>query len=387
MQHVRPTTVDEVASAMRDAASDGLAVMPRGAGTKRGWGPPPRACDLVVDLSGLDRIVDHAAGDMVVQVEAGVPLDRLAAVVAEAGQQLAVDAPSYEDGTTVSGTVGGALAVAVSGPRRLRYGALRDLLLGVTMVRADGVVASSGGRVVKNVAGYDLGKLLTGSYGTLGVIVGATLRLHPLPAAVGFVTVTAPDAPAAYSCAEALHTSQLVPSAVELDRSGTGEPITIAALFEGTGDGVAARAAAAAELIDGDVTGAPDWFGRWPGSPTGTLIQVATPPAALVDVLGAVAKAAEAADLSAGIRGSTGVAALQVGLPTDAEAEAVAAFVSTLRAGLVPHEGTAVVVHSPATDLDWWGPADSGALALMRRVKDQFDPDHRLSPGRFVGGI
>lgn len=386
MREARPTTVDEVAAAMRDAA--GLAVFPRGAGTKPDWGPPPRACDLVVDLRGLDRIVDHAAGDMVVEVEAGVPLDRLAAAVAQAGQQLAVDVPSYDDGTSLAGgTVGGALAVAVSGPRRLRYGGLRDLLLGVTMVRADGVVAAAGGRVVKNVAGYDLGKLLTGSYGTLGLIARATLRLHPLPAAVAYVTVTVDDPPVACERAKALHASQLVPGAVELDRPAGG-PITVAARFEGTPDGVAARAAAAASLVGGSTSpAAPEWFGRWPGTPAGTLIRVDAPPSALVDVLGALTKAADAAGLPAAVRGSTGIATLQVGLLPDAPAGSVSGFLSTLRTALAPLGGTAVVVHSRATGIDWWGPVDPGALALMRRIKDQFDPDHRLAPGRFVGGI
>lgn len=383
MRELHPATVDEAAAAMRDTAGS---VLPRGAGTKPDWGPPPRAVDLVVDLSALDKIIDHAAGDMVVQAEAGVRLDRLAATVAQAGQQLAVDVPSYDDGTSLAGgTLGGALAVAVSGPRRLRYGGLRDLLLGVTMVRADGVVASAGGRVVKNVAGYDLGKLLTGSYGTLGLIVTATLRLHPLPAAVATVTVTADDAVVAGERAAALHASQLMPSAVELDRPAAG-PVTVAALFEGTPEGVAARVAGAASLVGGAVgAAAPEWFGRWPGTAAGTLVRVTAPPSALVEVLGALAKAAGSAGLPAPVRGSTGLASLHVGLPADAAN--VPEFLATLRAGLAPYGGTAVVVHSRAAGIDWWGPVNPGALGLMRRIKDQFDPDHRLSPGRFVGGI
>jgi glycolate oxidase FAD binding subunit len=392
-------TVAELASVMRDAA--GLAVVARGAGTKSGWGPPPRACDLVVDLRRLDRIIDHAAGDMVVQVEAGVPLARLAAVLAEVGQQFAIDVPSYDDGTVLDGTVGGALAVGLTGPRRLRYGAPRDLLLGVTMVRADGVVASAGGRVVKNVAGYDLGKLLCGSYGTLGIIATATLRLHPLPAAVGYVTVTAPDPAAGYRCTEALLTSQLAPSAVELDRPDGG-PIEVAALFEGTPDGVATRCAMAADLTGGVVGSEPPaWFARWPGTPTGTLVRVTFPPAGLVQVLDAVAATAATSGLPAPLRGSPGVAELYLGLPPDAQAGPVESFLSALRDGLAVFEGAVAVVHSPiwsdrgdsssrepgGVSAIMWGPPDPGALALMRRVKYQFDPEHRLAPGRFVGGI
>lgn len=389
-----PATVDEVAAVLRNAAEQGLAVVPRGGGSRLAWGAPPARCDLLVELSGLDRVVDHAAGDMVVQVQAGVRLDRLATVLAAAGQQLALDGGGS--------TVGGALAVGTAGPRRLRYGAPRDLLLGVTMVRADGEVASSGGRVVKNVAGYDLGKLLCGSYGTLGLIVAATLRLHPLPAATGWVTVPAPDPPAGYERAEALLGSQLAASAVELDRPAAGEPGTVAALFEGTDAGVAARAAAAAELVGGRVrAGPPPWFGRWPGDPSGTRVEASFPPAALPEVLGIVDTAAQAAGVAVPVRGGAGVAVLQLGLPAGVPRAAVASFLAELRSGLARHEGSAVVAQLPpggergnvsglqAGEVSTlvWGPVGEGALALMRRVKDQFDPEHRLAPGRFVGGI
>lgn len=384
-----PRTIEEVAAVLRAAADAGLVVLPRGTGARLHWGAPPRACDLVVDLAGLDRLLDHAAGDMVVQAQAGVRTDRLAATVAQAGQQLAVDLPRYDEDTPATGTVGGLVATAPAGPRQLRYGGLRDLLLGVTMVRADGVVASSGGRVVKNVAGYDLGKLLCGSYGTLGLIVAVTLRLHPRPAATGYLTVTVPDPAAAGRVAGEVLGGQLAPSAVELSWPGPGSAVAVAVQFEGTTDGVAHRTAAAAELVAGAVTEAPpDWFGRWPGGPAGTLVAVRAVPAALAEVLRLVGRAGEAAGLPTPVRGSAGGALLQVGLPATAPPAAVTTFLAELRAGLAAHAGSAVVVHSPVADsLDVWGPVDAGVLALMRRVKEQFDPGQRLAPGRFVGGI
>ena len=191
---------------LRAAAEHDLTVVPRGSGSKLGWGAPPRRCDLVVDTLRLDQVLEHAAGDLVARVQAGVSLHRLGEVLGGAGQELALDpapglgAPARaaldgavpggaavdgpDDGAhPAGGTVGGTLATAAAGPRRLRYGTPRDLVIGVTVVRADGTVAHSGGKVVKNVAGYDLGKLFTGSFGTLGLIVEAAFRLHPRPAA------------------------------------------------------------------------------------------------------------------------------------------------------------------------------------------------------------
>src|SRR4029079_2397354 len=146
---------------------------------------------LLLDTAAMSGVVDHAAGDLVVVVRAGTPVSQLQDAVAAAGQRLALDVPD------AGATVGGTLAVSPSGPRRLLYGTARDLLIGITSVRADGVVAKAGGRVVKNVAGYDFGKLLAGSYRTLGVITEAVFRLHPLPAARRVVTATYSDGVAA----------------------------------------------------------------------------------------------------------------------------------------------------------------------------------------------
>src|SRR5205823_636856 len=146
-----PASTEEAAEVMRDAAARGHAVLVRGAGTKQDWGSPPRRVDLILDTSRLTGVVEHAAGDLIAVVRAGTPLSELQDKLAPAGQQLALDEP------LPGATVGGTVAVNTSGPRRMLYGTVRDLLIGITVVRADGVVAKAGGKVVKNVAGYDLG--------------------------------------------------------------------------------------------------------------------------------------------------------------------------------------------------------------------------------------
>jgi len=163
-----PASVAEAGAVMRVAAEQDLTVVARGSGSRLDWGAPPRSCDLVVDTLRLDQVVEHAAGDLVARVQAGVGLGPLGEVLASAGQQLALDVTPGANGQDPAGTatVGGTLATGMAGPRRLRYGTPRDLVIGITVVRADGTVASSGGKVVKNVAGYDLGKLFAGSYDT-----------------------------------------------------------------------------------------------------------------------------------------------------------------------------------------------------------------------------
>jgi glycolate oxidase FAD binding subunit len=444
-----PATVAEASALLRAAAAHDLAVVARGGGSKLDWGAPPRRCDLVVDTTGLDQVLEHAAGDLVVRAQAGVPLARLADVLAGAGQQLALDpAPPPPAGgaaswlgATVGGTlatgatepspappplaggaaswlgatVGGTLATGAAGPRRLRYGTPRDLLIGITVVRADGAVASAGGKVVKNVAGYDLGKLFTGSFGTLGLIVEAVFRLHPRPASTAYVTLDCAGPGEACRAVAAAAGSVLAPSAVELDRPGRDQPVRVAVLLEGDPDGTAERAAQMSTLLgEGAATqsSAPGWWG-WPaGGPAaagngqaGTLIRVGFWAAGLPRVLRVIDEASRAAGLDPAVGGSAAAGVIYVAVGPDAEPAAVAALVSGLRAALArgdadarpasaavtdspPALASAVVVHAPpaARDLlDLWGPVS--ALPLMRAVKDQFDPGHRMAPGRFAGGI
>ncbi|MDX6743473.1 FAD-binding oxidoreductase [Actinocorallia sp. A-T 12471] len=353
---VRPETVEEAAEAMRKAHADGVTVVPRGNGTRLHWGNAPRSCGLLLDTRSLDRVIEHAAGDLVVTVEAGLPVARLQELLAPARQQLALDSP-------LDSTVGGVLATASAGPRRLLYGTPRDLLIGVTVIRADGEIVKSGGKVVKNVAGYDLGKLYTGSFGTLGLIVRASFRLHPVPDQSVFVTAVEPDPLRAVL---ALLHSPLVPSAIEVD--GAGRHSTVAALFEGSA--AEARAAEAVRLLGGGarVAEEPQWWGRYPEAEV--LLEVRAKPSELPEVL---------ALGGSRIRGSAGSGVWFIGT----FAASAPDLVARLR-----RRWTTVVRSAPPRlhgSLDLWGP--SPALPLMRRVKDQFDPGHRLSPGRFLGGL
>ena len=226
----RPASTGQAAALLTAAAALGLTVVPRGSGSRLDWAVPPAACDLIADTSLLNQVIEHAAGDLVVTVQAGVHLGDLAKVLAAAGQRLALDTPALAG---PAGTAGGAIATNLAGPLRFRYGAPRDLLIGITVVRADGTVARSGGKVVKNVAGYDLGKLFAGSYGTLGFITEATFRLHPLPEATAWISLGCRDPAAAAAAVRAIADSPVAPAAVELGWERAGTAIAISALLEG----------------------------------------------------------------------------------------------------------------------------------------------------------
>ncbi len=434
-----PASTRQASAVMRAAASLSLAVLPRGAGTRLDWGSPPSRCDLVIETTRMDQVLEHAAGDLVARVQAGASFDHLAKVLSAAGQQLAVDPPAS------AGTVGGILATGAAGPRRLRYGAPRDLLIGITVIRADGTVAKAGGKVVKNVAGYDIGKLFAGSHGTLGLITEAIFRLHPLPGASLFVTLECADAATAYSVMSAAVTSPLAPSAAEIDWPGAGTPIRAGILLEGDPEGTPERADRLRGLLGSTAVisdAPPPWWGLGAAAADdSTVVRIAFWAADFPRILAAVQAAAAAAGLEAAVNGSAAAGVIYASLPRAAGPDAVTQFLAAVRAAVgqgpaaaardprapepppggpatapggpsasgpapggaaaaargprAPHpaaapmmRGSAVVLHAPAgvrEVIDMWGPVPS--LGLMRAVKDQFDPEHRMAPGRFAGGL
>jgi glycolate oxidase FAD binding subunit len=396
-----PRSVEEAAQVLKAAADDGLAVAFLGGGSKLGLGNPPERLDLVVETRGLDQVMEHAAGDLVVTAQAGVPLARLQEALGPAGQQLALDPPEPR------ATLGGVVAANASGPRRLRYGTVRDLLIGVTVVLADGTVARAGGKVVKNVAGYDLAKLFCGSLGTLGMVAEVIFRLHPVPAAAAVVTLAVEGPAQAGQAVRELQRTTLEPSAVELTVDEFGWPGRLTVLFEGIQPGVEAQAAAAAELLGrvgeaavagpGGVEAALEQLGARPFEKAEYALKATFPPAELAgvleDLVGGRLRFAGVGGVS--VHAATGVAWVASDLREGDLSADSPAFpgavrgITEARERLAARGGSLVLVKgSPELKraVDVWGPPGD-AVGLMRRVKERFDPDRRLSPGRFVGGI
>ncbi len=238
---------------------------------------------VVLSTRRLDRVLEHEAGDLTATVESGIRLSVLNARLAAAGQMLALDPPGDP-------TIGACLAANLTGPRRHRYGGPRDLVLGVTVVLADGTVASAGGKVVKNVAGYDLGKLFCGSQGRLGLVARVSLRLHPLPESARTLVVPVTDLDDAYRRSQLVHVSALVPSAVDLVLERTGS--FLALMFEGSERAVSAQLAAARDLVGGEEEAGAVWeavraqqaraSGRLSFPPRGLVQTLAGEPEALV---------------------------------------------------------------------------------------------------------
>ncbi len=384
---VEPGSVDDVATLLRDASRDGLAVLPRGGGTKLDWGRPPRRADLVLSTTRLDRVLEHAWADMTATVEAGCTVARLQHALAEQGQRLACD-PLWPE----RATIGGILATNDNGPLRARFGALRDLIIGVTLVLPDGTVAKSGGKVVKNVAGYDLPKLATGSLGTLAVITQAVFRLHPLPHETRTLAFAAPDVEPLCELALAIQGSQLAFVSLQVRAGRSVEP-GLDVAFEGTRAGLDSqqdellRLAASVTRVDPPAS---VWRARealWQGTEpavVGTFSVLPTELRAFCAQLHEVGMAPPVGWRVVAQGAGVGQFRLE-GAPSDV----LIAALRGLRTAAERRGGTLVVLAGPEdlkARFDVWGsPGD--ALPLVQRVKQQLDPRGTLSPGRFVGGL
>ncbi|HZT77731.1 MAG TPA: FAD-binding oxidoreductase [Vicinamibacterales bacterium] len=374
------TLRDQLSTAARDRKTVAIA----GAGTKAGWGAIAPAADVTISTLGLNALVEHRYGDLTATVQAGASLAAVNRELARHGQWIALD-PPFGD----RATIGGIVATNDSGPRRHRFGAPRDNIIGVEIVRADGAVAKAGGIVVKNVAGYDLGRLVTGSFGSLAVIASATFKLYPIPPASRTLVVDASDvAP----ITAALMASQLTPTAIEVQT----HPLRLLVRFESIETAAEQQAAQAADVAAkqhgaATVVSAAEETALWdahaqrPWSGDGAVVKLTLMPVDVGPTIAWLAETLRGVDWEAVGRAAVGVLLVRIGGDAAHQAHTIAA----LRARVPEGRGSLVVLRA-SDDLkravDVWGPAGD-ALPVMRAIKQQFDPAGVLNPGRGPFGL
>ena len=388
-QVVAPPSVEEAAGIVGSLTRDGRAVAFVGGGTDLGLGSPPRSLDTVLRTERLDRILEHSPSDQIVVVEAGIPLAALARSLAPHGQRLALDPP-------LSGraTAGGVLAANAFGPLRTRFGGPRDLVIGVTMVRADGTIAKGGGKVVKNVAGFDLPRMLVGSIGTLGLVATVAYRLHPLPEVTETLLFRGASGGRVLAILRTAREKQLEPSSVTALRAGGRWDLAV--VFEGFASGVAQqRERLAGLVVEGGSPAtlaspaeAADFRARHDEVREAPVrLKVSAPPASFGAGTGEILSRLSATLSGAG---SVWYPTLGIAFETGAAAEgkALAAAAGEARRALSPAGGSLVVSSAAAgllAGLDPWG--ESTTFGLSRALKERLDPGGCLARGRFVGGL
>lgn len=399
---VRVRTTEQVSVVLALASEESLAVVPRGSGSTLDLGFPPARADIVLDVRGLDRVVDYNPDDLTASVEAGLTARGLAARLAERRQLLPIDPPGV-----ASRTVGGLVATAAHGPLRARYGTLRDLLLGVRFVQADGVVTWGGARVVKSVTGYDVPKLMVGSLGTLGVLCELTLRLHPQPEVEGSRLLAFDALEAAAAFVATVLDSSLEPSRVEflngaaLRRLGRGGQTPAAvAISVGSVEAAVRAETAAIEVVARQAGGKseplPTEFWQTYASMMMDarhvlVLHVSGLPSQLAATVRSVERVV--AELTPGepgvIAGSAAFGTVDVFLSRSA-VPVTGRLVERVRGAMEEFGGHAMLRRAPADvrrHVDPWGPVEPGPLALMQALRDEFDPRRVLNPGRFVGRL
>jgi glycolate oxidase FAD binding subunit len=392
----RPGSPEEAAQLLRSLGEAGRAVRPVGGRTKLDWGGVGEPVAVELETGAMAEILEHNEGDLTAVLQAGVPLAQAQAQFAQAGQMLALDPPL---GAGDAATIGGLVASGDSGPLRHRYGGVRDLVLGITVALSDGTVAKAGSKVIKNVAGYDLGKLFAGSYGTLGLILGVTVRLHPKPAATATAVGASDDADVLARAAATLAALPL--EADSLDAAWQDGAGRVLARFGGASAGDRAEATVAHMReagLDGVQTVDDDedlWTALRAAQRATRAAGEGSSGGADAAGGGAVLKVSgRLTDLAPAIRvaqrtGGTLVSRAAHGLSWIAlDAGDLARRATEIRDELSPRP--VVLLDGPAglrADFDPWGPVDAGALQVMRRIKERFDTHRIFRPGAYVGGI
>ena len=382
----RPHSAEHIAAALRLCIEAEAAVIPWGGGTAMAIGNPPRQADVVIETRKLNRVIEHDHANLTATVQSGITLSTLQASLAPQNQFVPLD-PAFPDHATVGGTI----AANLNGPRRSYYGNVRDIVIGMRVLLASGEQIKAGGKVVKNVAGYDLCKLFVGSLGTLGIITEVTLRMAPIPENAATL-IASGTLTQAEQFSDELFSSPLLPAAVFLLNDGDTEQWRLAVWCEGFEKtvgrhlrdlgNIAARVGMNTTPLEGE-----HHDGFWikprdfPLQPDRLTYRVTLPRAKIFDFIRRFQN-------WAGMKLSSDLAAGTVWLALPAHRSGLEKFVELIELARQQH-GHAVVLAAPAAlkqTVEVWGPSPT-TISLQREIKRQFDPKGLLNPGRFLGGI
>jgi glycolate oxidase FAD binding subunit len=380
-----PATTEDLSTILTQCAAQHHTVTATGGGTKLSWGNAVTP-DALIHTTQLRGVREHSWQDLTATVGAGTTWSAMQNALAQHGQRVALD-PLFPD----AATVGGVLSTNDSGLLRMRYGGLRDLVLGMTIVLADGTVARTGGKVVKNVAGYDLPKLLTGSFGTLGIITEATFRLHPLQTHTATFTVRSADIVPLADLMHALVTSAMSLEAMQLrnEPEAFALDIQFGAVPEALADHEQRlhSLAAALSIEPSSTTSLYSARESLFAIPNATILKLTTLPTKLSALIAGFAQLAASGITAQAVADPVGVVTVALVAPPTG----LANILEDLRARLHPIGGTAVILQCGTMPLDidpWNDPQHPpAALDVMRAIKQEFDPQRLLNPGKFVGGL
>ena len=383
-----PATAEQLAAAVGICRDCSAAIAPWGGGSAMSLGNPPRTLDVVLKTTRLSRVIEHDQANLTVTVESGIVLSALQAAIARHKQFVPFDPPLPE-----RSTIGGVIAANLNGARRSSYGGVRDLVIGMKVVLASGEIVKAGGKVVKNVAGYDMCKLFTGSLGTLGIIIETTLRVAPIPARSATLIANGTFANVA-ACANQLVRKKLLPTAIYLLNDGATASWRLTVRFDGFEESVARQIkeliemtqqlGLTQEVVDGEKSQR-CWqaIADLPVTPERLVYRLTVPRGVLMQTISTVVDwkkvvSVICADIPMGT----------IWLVAPADQAAIELF-PRLIALTQQQRGHAVIFAAPAPlkeAVDVWGPTAPGH-ALMRKIKQEFDPTGLFNPGRFVGNI
>ena len=411
---VLPASVQEIQDVLQFAAKQDLSVMPTGAGTKLGIGNLPPKVDVVLATTHLNSVIEYEPADLTVTVESGIRLSDLQTELAKHRQFLALNPPYAE-----RCTIGGIVATNTSGPFRLRHGTARNQVLGMRVVHANGTVVKSGGKVVKNVAGYDLNKLYIGAFGTLGIITEVALKLSPIPTRQAILATQFHDFQNAVDTGLSIVRSQILPMFVNLfinsdpmraethaQRSDTadsrkpmlvtgfgGDPETVAWQLAQGQDIMEQNGAMGVTTIEGEsqqrLQKTVQEFSADNGETERVIAKVNLKRTDIAEFAGQIVDANWARDVQMMVLLGSGVLYIIIPLAPETDFQHLADVLSQLRQSALEARGNLIIETAPPElkrHIDVWGPVGD-TLSLMKQVKAKFDAGGLLNPGRFVASI